>query len=322
MKFSPFNFQAPLGAGGITLMAFSYLQFAVPHGEGLIKLSDIPWASLTTMQTSLYVPLIGIMLVFTIINLLSIVVFSKDLIRWFVTKQGYKEFMSGPPSRITGICVPIASLSMSMNVILAPLAFFVPKLHANIQGVMLPGLIMFGFLLLMLLKLEFTMLKSWLSQPLDVTKLNFVWLLDVFAFGLVNLTGAGIASMASNKAIASIAAVATLFALSIGSFLLVIKLTYLIYQQLKSSKLPDNQIQPAYFLVVPITCLYAISYYKIMLYLQTWFSFDIKIASFFFITFSYVIAIGWAIFTVYLLTDYFKNYFYKSEYFPTQWAMV
>ena len=59
-----------------------------------------------------------------------------------------------------------------------------------------------------------------------------------------------------------------------------------------------------------------------MLYLQTWFSFDIKVASFFFITFSYVIAIGWALFTVYLLTDYFKNYFYKSDYFPTQWAMV
>ncbi|MDA8221823.1 hypothetical protein [Desulfosporosinus sp.] len=322
MKFSPFNFQAPLGAGGITLMAFSYLQFAVPHGKGLIKLSDISWASLTTLQTSLYVPLIGIMLIFTIINLLSIIVFSKDLIQWLATKEGYKEFMSGPPSRNTGICVPIASLSMTMNVIFAPLAFFVPQLHANIQGVMLPGLIMFGFLLLMLLKLEFTMLKSWLSQPLDVTKLNFVWLLDVFAFGLVNLTGAGIASMASNRVIASIAAVATLFALSIGSFLLVIKLAYLIYQQLKSSKLPDNQIQPAFFLIVPITCLYAISYYKIMLYLQTWFSFDIEIASFFFVTFSYVIAIGWAIFTVYLLTDYFKNYFYKSEYFPTQWAMV
>jgi len=322
LKFSPFNFQAPLAAGGITLMAFSYLQFAVPHGEGLIKLSDIPWASLTTIQTSLYVPLIGIMLVFTIINLLSIVVFSKDLIQWLATKQEYQEFMSGPPSRITGIFVPIASLSMTMNVILAPLAFFVPQLSANIQVLMLPGLIMFGFLLLMLLKLEFTVLKSWLSQPVDVTKLNFVWLLDVFAFGLVNLTGAGIASMASNREIASIAAVASLLALSIGSFLLVIKLTYLIYQQLKSSKLPDNQIQPAFFLVVPITCLYGISYYKIMLYLQTWFSFDIKVASFFFITFSYVIAIGWAIFTVYLIIDYFKKYFYKSDYFPTQWAMV
>ncbi|KUO77972.1 MAG: hypothetical protein APF81_04390 [Desulfosporosinus sp. BRH_c37] len=322
MKFSPFNFQAPLAAGGITLMAFSYLQFAVPHGKGLIKLSDIPWANLTTGQTSLYVPLIGIMLVFTIINLLSIVVFLKDLMLWLGNKHEYKEFMGGPPTKAIGIFVPIASLSMTMNVILAPLAFFIPNLSANIQALMLPGLIIFGFLWLMLFKLEFTLLKTWLSQPLDGTKLNFVWLLDVFAFGLVNLTGTGLASMASNRGIASLAAFASLLALSVGSFLLVIKLAYLIYLQLKSSKLPDNAIHPAYFLVVPITCLFGISYYRIMLYLQTWFSLDVKVSSFFFITFSYVITIGWAIFTVYLLSDYYKNYFYNSEFSPTQWAMV
>lgn len=321
MKFSPFNFQAPLAAGGITLMAFSYLQFAVPHGKGLIKLSDIPWASLTIGQTSLYVPLIGIMLVFTIINLLSIVVFLKDLILW-LAKQEYIGFMSGPPTKAVGVFVPIASLSMTMNVILAPLAFFIPNLSANIQTLMLPGLIIFGLLWLMLFKLEFTFLKTWLSQPLDGTKLNFVWLLDVFAFGLVNLTGAGLASMASNRGIASIAAFASLLALSMGSFLLVIKLAYLIYLQIKSSKLPDNAVHPAFFLVVPITCLFGISYYRIMLYLQTWFSFDVKVASFFLITFSYVITIGWVIFTVYLLSDYYKNYFHKSEFSPTQWAMV
>jgi hypothetical protein len=75
MKFTPFKFQVPLAAGGITLMAFNYLQFAVPHGKGLIKLSDIPWASLTTGQTSLYVHLIGIMVVFTIMNLILLLFF-------------------------------------------------------------------------------------------------------------------------------------------------------------------------------------------------------------------------------------------------------
>lgn len=44
MKFTPLIFQASLAAGGVALMPFNYLQFAVPHGEGLIKLSDISWA--------------------------------------------------------------------------------------------------------------------------------------------------------------------------------------------------------------------------------------------------------------------------------------
>lgn len=322
MKFTPFKFQVPLAAGGITLMAFNYLQFAVPHGKGLIKLSDIPWAGLTTGQTSLYVPLMGIMVVFTIMNLISTVVFLKDLMQWLANKKEYEEFMSTPPTRNIGIFVPIASLSMTANVILAPLAFFIPKLSANIQALMLPGLILFGFLWLMLFKLEFKVLKTWLSQPIDVTQLNFIWLIDVFAFGLVNLTGTGIASMASNREITSIAAVASLFALSFGSFLFIIKLAYLIYLQIKSIGLPKNPILPAYFLVIPITCLFGLSFDRIMKYLQTYFSFDIRISSFFLITFSYVITIGWGIFTLYLLSDYLKKDFYKSEFSPTQWSMV
>jgi hypothetical protein len=56
MKFTPLKFQIPLAAGGIALMAFNYLQFAVPHGKGLVKLSDITWSGLTPAQLGLYLP--------------------------------------------------------------------------------------------------------------------------------------------------------------------------------------------------------------------------------------------------------------------------
>ena len=70
MKFTPIKFQASLAAGGVALMAFNYLQFAIPHGKGLIKLSDISFTKLTLGETSLYLPLIGIMLAFTLANLI------------------------------------------------------------------------------------------------------------------------------------------------------------------------------------------------------------------------------------------------------------
>lgn len=70
MKFTPLKFSASLAAGGIALMPFNYLQFTVPHGKGLIKLSDIPWGRLTMAQTSSYLPLIGIMLAFTVFHLI------------------------------------------------------------------------------------------------------------------------------------------------------------------------------------------------------------------------------------------------------------
>jgi hypothetical protein len=211
---------------------------------------------------------------------------------------------------------------MTACVIFGPVTFFIPGLSSNMQSLMWPGLIFYGLLLFMLLALELKLIKVWFSQPLDVTKLNFVWLLDVFAFGLVNLTGTGIAAMASDRVISSTAAFASFLALTIGVFLLITKLAYLIYLQIKANDLYPKPVQPSYFIMVPIACLFGFSFYRITLYLETHFGFNVEVLSFFFINFSYVVTIGWIIFSVNLLSDYLKNYFYKSEFSPTQWSMV
>ena len=322
MKFTPLKFQIPLAAGGIALMAFNYLQFAVPHGKGLITQSDIPWTGLTTVQTSMFLLLAVIMLVFSVINLGATAYYLKQIIQWIANKPEYQEFINGPPTKSIAVFVPVASLSMTANVILAPLAFFVPQLSSNLQALMLPGLIFFGLLWLIVFRLEFSVLKTWLSHPLDASQLNFIWLLDVFAFGLVSLTGTGIAALSNSEVIASTAAFASLFTLSLGFFLLVTKLAYLIFLQIKAHKLPENPILPAFFLVIPITCLYGYSFYRITQYLEKIFSFDIKVLSFFFINFSYVVTIGWGIFCLYLLSNYFKRDFLKSNFYPTQWGLI
>lgn len=322
MNFSPFKFQLPLAAGGVALMAYNLLLHAVPHGAGHITISNILWDKLSLGQTVMFYPLIAIMLALTITNLLVIIVLTKSLIQWLFNKAAYTEFMSGPPTQSIGAFVPIASLSMTACVIFGPMTFFIPVLSSNMQSLMLPGLIFYGFLLFMLFALELKLLKVWFSQPLDVTKLNFVWLLDVFAFGLVNLTGTGIAAMSSDRVISSIAAFASFFALSIGVFLLTTKLAYLIYLQIKASDLYPKPVQPSYLIIVPITCLFGFSFYRVTAYLQTHFQFNVEVLSFFFINFSYVITIGWIIFSVNLLSDYLKNYFYKSEFSPTQWSIV
>jgi hypothetical protein len=322
MRFTPLKFQVPLAAGGVALMAFNYLQFAVPHGKGLIRLSDVASAGLTSGQIGLYLPLIVLMLAFAVINLGSTAVYLKQLVQWLADKAEYQDFINGPPIKSIGIFVPVASLSMTANVVLAPLAFFVPQLSSNLQAMMLPGLVFFGLLWLIIFRLEFRVLKTWLSHPLDVTKLNFVWLVDVFAFGLVSLTGTGIAALSGSREIASIAAFASLFTLSFGFFLLVAKLAYLIYLQIKADRLPEQYILPAFFLVIPITCLYGFSFYRITLYLQTHFAFDMRPLSFFFMIFSYVITIGWGLFCMYLLSGFLKKDFLKSDFAPTQWGMV
>ena len=319
MRFNPLKFQAPLAAGGIALMAFNFLQFAVPHGNGLIKLWDIPWAQLSMNQMGAYLPLIIIMLISTMVNLGLTVIFLKELVQWLSNKQDYNDFMHDPLKN-NGIFAPIASLSMTANVVWAPLAFFIPKLSTSMM--IIPSLIFFGLIWAIVFMLEFKVIKIWLTQPIDISKLNFIWLLDVFAFGLVNLTGTGIAAISSSKSIASLAAFLSIFGLSIGFFLLITKLTYLVYLQIQSARLPEKPVLPAFFLVIPITCLYGLSLHRIMMYLQTYFAFDVEVLSFFLIIFSYAITIGWGVFTLYLLTDYIQRDFYKSKFSPPQWAMV
>jgi hypothetical protein len=322
VSFTPLKFQVPLAAGGIALMAFNYLQFAVPHGNGLVTLADVTRADLSAGQLSLYVPLILLMLAFAAINFVSTGIYLRQLVRWFAKRDEYREFIEGPPTRSMGIFGPIASLSMTANVVLAPLAFFIPLLSSNLQTMMLPGLLFFWVLWLMLFRFEFKVMKNGLSRPLDVAKLNFVWLVDVFAFGLVSLTGTGIAALADNSVLASLAAFSSLFTLTFGGLLLVGKLAYLIYLQIRASALPDKAILPAYFIVIPITCLFGFSFHRIALYMQTYFSFDMRMFSFLLISSSYVVTIGWGMFCLYLLGGYFKREFLRCDFAPTQWGIV
>jgi len=322
MRFSPFNFQAPLAAGGVTLMAFNWLQFAVPHGEGAVKLSDIQWANLSVAQTGLYGALVGLMLVLTIANFALTAIFLRDLVSWIAVGDGYGEFMNGPPARVTGILVPVASLAMTMAVAFAVLPFFIPAVSANTYVLAVPGLIVFGFLWLTIFGLEFRLIRGLRERPLAAAELNFVWLLDVFAFGLVALAGTGLASMATSRVAASLAALALLPVMVAGCLLLVGKVVFLVYSQARSRRLPEYRLQPAFFLLVPITCLYGVSYYRIMLLGQKWFGLEVATPSQLLLSISYVAAAAWALFTVCLLSRYFTEYFRTSEYFPTQWSMV
>ena len=170
--------------------------------------------------------------------------------------------------------------------------------------------------------LELKVVKTWRTDSTDLRKFNFVWLLDTFAFGLVSLTGSGIAIMASNVTISNLAVIGTCFTVSLGLFMLVAKLVRLMSNQIKAVKLPDTPILPAFFLVIPITCLYGLSLFRLASYGQTLLSIDLSGLSFIIVNASFAITLIWAVFTVYLIGDYLKNQFIKSSFSAPQWGMV
>ncbi|MCL1939759.1 MAG: hypothetical protein FWG04_03760 [Desulfovibrionaceae bacterium] len=322
MQFNPLKFQMPLATGGIALMAFNYLQFAVPHTQDMITLNDMLAASFTPVQLCLNWILVALMLIFSLITVASIPSYVWRWFKWRGDKEAYGKFMADAPTVVVTDSVPFASLAMTGLVVLAPLAFFIPVLSSNIQAMMLPGLLFFALLWVGLFNHQFRILKKWLTQPTDVTKLHFVWLLDVFSFALVSLIGTGVAAMSHNGDIAAIAAFGSFFTVVFGFLLLIAKLGYLIFLQIKAEALPGKNVLPSFFLIVPISCLYGFSMHRLAMYVQAHFAIDM--AGMLFATFviPYVIALGWSAFCIYLLWDYLRHDFLKSDFAAPQWSLI
>jgi len=320
-NFNPLFFQASLAAGGVALMAFNYLQFDVPHGQGLIRLSDITWPNLQGAQLPLYATLVAIMLVAVIVHSVLTIVFLRGLFSWLGNRQAVAGLVNDPFKNVT-IFPVLGSLAMSANVLWAPLGFFVPWVASRLQSLMLPSLVFYGVLFVFLFFLEQKVLRVWFSGSLDTSKFNFVWLLDVFAFGLVALTGSGIAVTSQNQAIAAVASVATVATLVVGLSLLALKLFYLARNQIRAKRLPDAPVLPAFFLLVPIFCLFGLSLYRLPSPFLALFSLDIRGLSSFIISLAYAGAIAWAVFALVLLGNYLKNQFLKSPYSAPQWGLV
>ncbi len=323
IPFHPLLFQSSLAAGGVALMAFNYLQFAIAHGKGPITSAKVPWSTFSPGQVAFYAPLVAVMLAFTLLNFGLTVYFVYRLVKWLREPGAYRAFRNNAEGNANaGIFAIVASLSMTVNVIWAPFGFFVPQLAAHMQAMMPPFLVVFGLLLVALLYLEVTFGRTWFAQGIDRTKFNFIWLLDAFAFGLVALTGSGIVAMASNQVIRDVATVGTLFILGVGLLVLLYKVAYLTYNHVKAGKLPANPILPAFFLIVPISCLFGLSAYRIAGFLQPQVATDLPGSPSLLITASYALAVVWGVGAVYLIRDYFTTYFVKSPFAPPQWGFV
>ncbi len=320
-NFNPLFFQASLAAGGIALMAFNFLQFAIPHGDGLIRFSDIAWTSLPGSQFALYGVLVGIMLPAVVVHAVLTVAFLIGLLAWLGRRQAAADLMHDPYRNVTVFPV-IGSLSMSAIVLWAPVGFFVPQVASGLQALMLPSLVFFGILFIILFALEYKVLRMLARGPVDTGKFNFGWLSDVFAFGLVALNGSGIAVTSQDPVIAGLAGVATLVVIAVGLVLLATKMFYLLKNQIKTMKLPDTPLLPTFFVLVPILCLFGISLFRMPPQLQTLFSLDVTRFSSVLLGLTYAAAVVWVGFAVVLLANYFKSHFLRSKYSPPQWGIV
>lgn len=319
-NFNPLSFLASVGAGGIAVAPFVYFQYTIPHGKGLISFSQVMQAAAENGTKAGFMLLISVMVIFAVLHLTLSVKLIADLISFKKTNE-YKSYINDPQKN-TSILALFTSLGMTFNVFIAVIRFFVPYLQQNFQSLMLPALIGWGILWFFLMRTEIKVLKTGFEKDFDISKLSFGWLLHPFALGMVTVAGTGIAAMAKDANIAHTAFFMTLTSGSMGIFLLMVKLISIFKSHFSMSGMPERQFLPSFLVVIPITTLYAIAFFRIGHY------FEHQFGAHFDVYFKLVTIIPFAFQTWYfafglsMLKDYFKKDFFRKEYYVTLWAFI
>jgi len=319
-NFNPLIFLMSLGAGGIAVIPFAFLQYTFFTGKGLVNLAHISFSSISFSFSILVYFLFLVMILFSVIHLVLSYILFKNLFKWI--KENKHLSLIGDPLKNSSLLAPFISIFMTLNVFIGPIRFFIPSIYNNLQILMLPALIVWGIIWLFLMYFDLRLLAISFSREFDVSKINFGWLLHSFALGMASVTGAGIAALSNNHFISNTAAFMALISASMGVFLLVVKLITLFKSHFASKGLPEIQFLPSLLIVIPNITLFAITFFRLGYYLEHVFNYDLGAFFLIVIVFSFVFEIWYFAFGLFLLKDYFYKHFFKKEFYVSQWGLV
>jgi len=316
--FSPLHFLASLGAGGIAVAFFAFINYTLPHGKGLIQRSQTVELAEGAQALVYSLAELGIV-IFALIHIVLTLALLKVFVEWL--KEGKWRAIWNDPLKNAVLVAPLISLTMTMNVVIGPVRYFIPEFANNLQAIMLPGLIFWGALWLATMVLELTLLRISFVKGFDIEHIHFGWLLHPFVLGMVTVTGAGIAALSTDKSIADIAAFMALVSGLMGFFLLSTKLNVLFERHFAGEGLPAKQFLPSLLIVIPNVTLYAISAFRLAHWLEHHHGAELH-------TFMLILMVGalafetwYLIFGSMLLKDFFTSEL-KNEFHVSQWSLV
>ena len=318
-NFSPLIFLSSLGAGGISVSIFAFFNYTLEHGKGLIKISQTHQI-LSGFQEWIYSILEINMAFFVIIHLVLTFIFFKKMYFWFKDKEIYNKFINNPLSN-SAILAPFLSITMTMNVFIASIRYFIPTFADNLQSFMLSGLITWILIWIFLMRMEIKLLKISFAQGFDMSKITFGWLLHPFALGMISVTGAGIAALAKNKLISDIAFFFLLISLTMGIFLFLVKLISIFQKHFKSDGLGERKFLPSLLIIIPNITLFAITFFRLGHFLEHHYRAHFQIFFLLVILSAFAFETWYMIFGISLLKDYFKKDLFNN-FHVSQWGLI
>lgn len=267
--YTPLRFQASLAAGGLALMPFVLMQLTFPRAGKLITVGDL--ARQGVGPSSVF--LLTVMAAATVVHFALTLSSTWGLVGWLADRKSLASFVADPRTN-SALFSPVISLGMTVNVMLGPVAFFLPSVAGALPSLAASVFYAYAVLWMILAALSVIVGRSWSSRSLTSSDLNFAWLLDVFAWAMLALAGSGIAGTVDDPGVARLAALLTVVSIGIGLLVYSVKGGLLLKAQVNGRPLPADPLKPAFFVVVPINCLCAIA-------LRGWFARGLPRADFY-----------------------------------------
>lgn len=317
--FNPILFLMSLGAGGLAIGTWFFLNVSLEHISGgkLISFSDVH-SQITSLGELLFyssIEVIAVLLV--LLHLVTLIYLLIKFFKWKKTKN-FIEFMNDPLKN-SAIMAIFLTIDMTFNVAFALGNHFIFQNGPLFQLAMLPALLAWIVLFFFAMKTSMKILKTAFTQEFDMDKIHFGWMLHPFALAMISVTGMGIAVYAENFAVATTAFLLSLAPLVAAILLTLVKVVSMFQHHLKNN-LPDRNFLPSTLIVMPVIMLIFMSFFRIGHYLNNQELAEIG-SSYFIMTTAlpFMFLLWYGIFGLHLISDYFKTF---KEFNPTQWGFI
>lgn len=315
--FTPLRFQASLAAGGLALMPFVLMQLTFPHAGKLMSAQDLHASGLGAGGLFLVV----VMVIATLFHFALTIGSGRQLLTWLSDRQQAKAFVADP-RRNSGTFSPAISLGMTVNVLLGPVAFFLPSASPGVARLATLSFLVYLPLWAALAGLSAFVLRGWMARPLLAADLNFVWLLDVFAWAMAALAGASIAAASDSVAVAALSTALAVASLGVGLVLYGAKGALLLNHLLKERAMPADPLKPALFVTVPINCLFGVAAFKVSRPLDLLVGTHTAGIALAAVLVFFAIAAAWTMACAVALRGWLLRALPRPEFYPTQWGLV
>ena len=319
-EFYPLQFLSAVGAGGISIIPFAFLQYTYYSGPGLISFNGIQFDGLSPFQSVLFPLLMGIMLLFGTVHLILSAQLFTRLFRWMRSPAYYQ--LKEDSLHNTTLVTPFISIGMTFNVFIAVVRFFVPLFHNHFQLLMAPALTLWSILWAAIIVKETGMLMSLFSRNFSLDKINFSWLLHPFALAMTTVTGTGLAAMANSPVISGIAAFLSFLSGSQTVFLFGLFFYHALKNQFNSESLPAPKGMPALLSPVPITTLLSISGFRLVHYFEKQFEFHMHWLAVLIVLGGFVFEFWYLGFGLSVMKEYFSRELNTGKFYTETWSLI